>query len=480
MKRVLAVVGLVVLAAGVVAAPPQTSASRPKLSQELLIEKLGSESFAEREAAQAALERAGMAVVPALEAALQSENPEVNRRADRALAAIHRVAESRERLTPKPVRLSFRKMPLSAAVQELKKQTGIPVRLDPLRVAEPTREITCETGELPPWEAVAAFCKAAGVKERFLAELDIPQRQPRGRNYYVQTTPPPPAETVPIELVDGVAEPLPGSRSTAVRVLALPARFPAHRVNLGTGDVLFHFDVTPLPGLNWREVSAIRITRVIDCEGRRGASGLSKQPSVGFNPYEGVIFGGGMAVGWDSDLPANAKTHNNPRVAPVPIKVATLSARSLKLLEGVVVCEVSAANQPLVTIANLPANVGVEHAGPGGVTVTILEADRPKDKGPNVFKVQIETSVRAINPFGVIRMANGSQVADASHLKAFDASGKALRLVTPSSMMRGDGFTTTQVQKCMCMDGLPAKLVYTGSKPVFVEVPFKMENVPLP
>jgi hypothetical protein len=71
--------------------------------------------------------------------------------------------------------------------------------------------------------------------------------------------------------------------------------------------------------------------------------------------------------------------------------------------------------------------------------------------------------------------ASGNQV------KGFDAAGKPVRLnVLTNSDSSSDEFTQTTLTQYSCPDGLPVKLVLTGPKPVMVEVPFKMENVPLP
>ncbi|HXD87671.1 MAG TPA: hypothetical protein VN641_14340 [Urbifossiella sp.] len=477
MKRVLAVLGVFSVGAALASAPPVASSPVGR-TPEQLVERLGADSFAEREAAQAALAQAGPAAQPALETAIRHANPEISRRAERLLAALNRAADSKQRLTAKPVRLAFRDMPVGMAVNELKKLTGIPLQLDASKVANPLRLVTCEIGDLPPWQAVAAFCKAANLTEVFAAEVDVPKAERRGRGYYVPPSPPPPPEKVPVVLADGPYVDLPGSRSSAVRVLAMPAKFPGHRVYLGSGDVLFHCDVAPLPGLNWREVAGVRITNVVDAEGRRGASGISKDA-----PFASMLdFGGGIvAVGWggiggDFEPSQQRTTYPNPRIVPVPIKVATPAARSLKLLEGSVICELATPNQPLVAVSNVAASIGESFAGPGSLKLSVLEAT--VEKGIGVFRVQTETQIERVISFMPVAVPG----MDIDHrLKAFDAAGKPLRITTSqSSEFTNDGLTFTSVMRYTCASGLPAKLVYYGPKPSFVEVPFKMENVPLP
>ena len=219
MIRLLAAMGICTLSVAVLAAPPLESAVSP----ERLVEQLGSESYSEREAAVAALERSGPAVVPALEAATRDPNPEVSKRAAQILTNFNRRADANGRLNAKPVRLAYKQIPLGTAVNDLKARTGINLVLDAENIADPLRLVTCESGELPPWEAVAASCLAAGLKEVFESELPVPKQEQRSRRGYYQPPPPPPLpEAVPVKLTDGKAPTPPGSRSTAVRVI--PAR----------------------------------------------------------------------------------------------------------------------------------------------------------------------------------------------------------------------------------------------------------------
>ena len=99
MNRLLAMVGLFVLTAAMPAAPPTV----PPASPDQLIEQLGSESYAEREAAMTALEKAGVAAIPVLEAAIRNPNPEISKRAVQVLAAgserLHESVERPRRLT---------------------------------------------------------------------------------------------------------------------------------------------------------------------------------------------------------------------------------------------------------------------------------------------------------------------------------------------------------------------------------------------
>jgi hypothetical protein len=486
MMRVPAAVGVFALAvAGLAAAPTPDSV-------EVLVARLGSESFAERESAVAALEAAGPSAIPLLEAAAQSPNPETSRRASVVLAKLRRAGDSKDRLAVKTVRLSYKSVPLGTAVNDLKARTKINLTLDPANVADPLRLVTCETGDLPPWQAVEEFCKAAGLKEVFAAELPVPKAEnTRSRKNYYQPPPPPPAaEAVPVTLADGKYVAHAGTRSGAVRVLALPGTFPAHRVNLGTGDLVFNFDVTPLPGLHWQEVTGVRVTRLIDDAGRFGSGGTVRDVVAPYQDYGNAVFiaGGGQVFfrgGFDGGEPVGPSSYPNRRVVAVPLRVATPTARSLKLLEGVVCCEMTVPNQPLATVENLMKRVGAEVSGAGGVKLTVQEAAATKN-GAATVRVQTVTpspwARQRFNQWGPMQVVVGFETTGpaASPIRAFDAAGKPVKVTVGETNTSGNDGTLTTSMGLTFPDGLPAKLVLMGPRPVVVEVPFKMENITLP
>ena len=67
------------------------------------------------------------------------------------------------RLTAKRVKLDYTDIPLGTAVNDLRVLTGLNIALDPNRVADPLRKITCHTGDVPIWEAVDAFRSGGGA-----------------------------------------------------------------------------------------------------------------------------------------------------------------------------------------------------------------------------------------------------------------------------------------------------------------------------
>jgi len=488
MERFLAAVGACAAAAAAWAANPP--ASPPATAQ--LVARLGAAYYGDREAATRALEAAGPDAIPALEAAARDPNPEVSRRAVGVLAKFCRAADSKTYLVAKTVRLDYAALPLAAALTDLKARTGLPLALDLARVADPLRPVTCQTGDLPAWEAVAEFCRAAGLREVFATDLPVPPPDPQRRRAYYSPPPAPVADAVAVTLADGRYDPLPGSRSTAVRVLALPPSFTGHRVTLGTGDVTLCFDVTPTPGMNWHDVAGVKVTKVIDDAGRFGSAGVARDEAPPQNNYEGqqqvLMLGGGrnpFAMRWDNNgNPILPGSHANPRVVPVPLKLATPAARSLRLLEGVVVAGVVIPEQPLATVENPAGRVGVAVEGANGTTATVLTVD-PAAGGRTTVRVRLESpspwlAQRRRNPWGPLWPDQINPLAVGNQVRAFDAAGGPCAAAAHLTETSDNGATLATVVQLTVPGPAPAKLVVVGPTTIHVEVPFRMENVRLP
>jgi hypothetical protein len=501
MSRLFATVGTLGLAAGIVFAGPGPEAPSPVAVPDL-VARLGSEDFREREAAVAALEKVGPGAIPTLREAMKASDPEVRQRAAAILLKLQRAADSTAKLAPKKLALNYTDVPIGTAVNDLKNRTGLNIIFDHTRVADPLRKVTCVTGELSPWEALDAFCAAAGLKEDFRIELDVPKVQVTGRRAYNPPPQVPAPDAVPIVLIDGKG-PLPvGDRRTAVRVVALPPSFPGHRYTLGTGEMTLCFDVAPVPGLNWQDVTGVRITKLIDDAGRAGGAAAPRRHEIpnDFAEGGGVVVFGGMGGQWAgpgfggrfdprTGAPIYPDTVPNPRIVPVPLKLATPTARSIKRLEGAVLGEITLPNQTLLTINDPSKNTGTAFDGPGQVRLTIESVTDAKGGGtslqlllqyPSPWSVSAR---RGFNPGGLWpeapRQGNAMPV-----VRAFDAAGKPM--VTTGGQSHSDSsddgqtlmqHTTLTYAKSA---GVPAKLVVTGPRPLIVEVPFVMENVPLP
>ncbi len=475
-----------------------------------LLDRLGAGAFAEREQAGRELTGYGPDALPALVHAVRSHpDPEVRRRAADLADKVARQAETAARLVVSPIRLDYAGVPLTAAVADLRGRTGIPLVLD-ADVADPGRSVTVHAGDLPPWEAVAQFCRAAGLHERVRAEVPIgpipgePLISLRRRSPTVGVFHPDAPALVPLVLADGFA-PLPGDRSGGVRVQAVPADFPGHRVVRGVGVVHLCLDVSALPvlagGGRWEEITQVKVRRAEDDHGRPiPAAHRDPAPEADAGSVGWVVFGGGLAAPGllappFGDATGRPTTRPNPRLATVSLRTDDRPTRVLSVLDGVVVGEVTLPNQPLVSVDDLSRAVGHGSGGGGDVRLAVLGfATDPA--GRTTVRVRVDTP----NPWTFPRANRGVNLLNApafqpwlfgptgSPAAAYRFSDAAGRPFTPSEVVPGqmgdDGFRqTTELQfRFDRRDGTgpPARLVLVGEKTVSVEVPFRLRDVPLP
>jgi hypothetical protein len=482
------------LAFGADVANPTAMPSKEAIQS--LVDQLGSEIYGDRESASVKLEKIGLPALDALRVATRSENPEIRDRAIAIAGKIQRFVDSNGRLTPKRVKLSYRNELLGTAFNDLKTKTGLNIILDPNRVANPMKRVTCETKELPVWEALEAFCEAAELREVFTPDLDMPKQA--SRRGYVPPPPAPNADAVPVIMGDGKRERLPGDRSTLVRVLALPSSFPGHRVTLGTGEINFCFDITPAPATAWQDVTAVKISRLVDSAGRLGSAGLEKSQPASFDPTGAIMFAR-PGVAFRMDNMGNTilpDTMPNPRIVMVPLRINTPHAKYLKRLEGTVLGELNVLNQELIVINDPKQNTNTAFSGSGDIRFTVLEAmeaaEMKKGTGPGwgTIRVQLEYPAPWVanarrrglwNPGWPEAPQNPKQ---GYRVDAFDAAGNKVQLSPLQSTMDSNDDGTVMIQTLQYRINsdrkLPAKLVVVGPRTVTAQVPFVMENVPLP
>ncbi|VTR96753.1 Uncharacterized protein OS=Isosphaera pallida (strain ATCC 43644 / DSM 9630 / IS1B) GN=Isop_3204 PE=4 SV=1 [Gemmata massiliana] len=484
-----------------VSAPVPAAAIQSRIAQ--LIARLGAEDFRERESAVSELEKAGVEALAPLRDASKSDNPEVRQRAAVILFKLERRSDSSKMLVPKKIALAYRDTPLGSAINDLKTRTKLNLTLDPARIADPLRGVTCVTaGEVPVWEALEQFCAAAGLCEAHRLELAVPKQQPHGRRVYVPPPTVPLPDAVPIVLIDGKGERLPGARDSAVRVLVMPRTFSGHRVTLGTGETTLCFDVAPLPGLNWQDVVGVKVHKLVDDAGRLGGAGTARPVAQG-GEFEGVAawgggavfvgggFGGGFGGRFDprTGMPIPAETIANPRMVNVPLKLGTPTARTIKRMEGHVLGEIQMPNQNLITITDLAKNTGVAFEGAGQTRLTVVSVGEPKGNAGVVIQVRLEhpspwtvNARRGFNPGGI--WPESPRATQTPTVQAFDANGKQMSSQNNGAFNDSNDDGTMMIQNLNLTfrkdAGAPAKLVLVGPRPVIVEVPFVMENVQLP
>ncbi|CAN5570376.1 hypothetical protein BH11PLA2_BH11PLA2_36250 [soil metagenome] len=475
-----------------------------------LVQKLGSPSYAEREAAGQELLKVGLSALPAVKAAAENNaDPEIRERAAALVEPLSKTFDSSKLLAVKSIKIEYKAVPLAAVIEDLKTKTGILLTLVTGKVADRSRPVTVPAGEYAPWEAVDVVIKASGLREDHRAEFPAPTAPVTGQrgmgrfnrwdydDGQVQNNYTP--STSPILLVDGVDESLPAVRTGGVRVLALPPNFISNRVIRGAGRVIFHLDVAPVPSLGWSVAHGVRITAAEDEDGRPLFSDLKLQSDPmanSYDPWGGGRWGGGRRVFWggggmfqQSYYSGGGGTGNdNPRLLAVAIRTNDRSTTMLKKFEGVVLGDVHTANVPVITIENLPKAVGTISSGPQQSNLTIQDVKK-QDNGSHTVKFKYESLTQwALMQAGgggggnfIGNPDNPSEML--TRCKFYDADGKVLTNPNQdSTSSSGDGFRQTmEVTLRFTKEAkAPVKMVVTGTKVTSVEVPFKMINVRIP
>jgi hypothetical protein len=176
---------LIVLALGLVAliAVPAPAADPARTEQiGMLIEKMGSGDFDEREKATQDLDAIGAPALDLLHKASTSEDAEVRMRAEELVAKIEKRLQSVQFLVPTKVHLVYKQTPLTEAVEDFAKKSGYPIGLFDPQAKLKGRKITLDTGKVTFWAAFDLFCAKAGIVEASFDDIMRlqPPPQPQG------------------------------------------------------------------------------------------------------------------------------------------------------------------------------------------------------------------------------------------------------------------------------------------------------------
>jgi hypothetical protein len=210
---------------------------------------------------------------------------------------------------------------------------------------------------------------------------------------------------------------------------------------------------------------------------------LSVEPRVyGFSVGDGsrvdrAVDDQGQAL--SGTIAANVNVVRGPRGAvsvqqPVlRLKLGDKQARGLKELSGQLAGQVLAPTEALITVKDIFNAVGKTFKGEGGGAIEILAVEK---KGDGEVQIQLR---QESPPF----QADGSRAASLPRL--LDAKGDAYQLVqVPARGRRTNGRVLTQELTLLFRanpgQGDPSSLVLNGVRPVNVQVPFTVANVPLP
>jgi hypothetical protein len=486
---------LLVFLAGCACCTCETSFAEPPerttgTSIAALMAQLGSDRFHEREAASEALEMVGAPAVEALRRATTSEDQEIRRRAVDLVQKIEKRMEAANLLAGRRFHLVYKDVSIPAAVADFVKQTGSPLQLDPGTAARLSgRKITLDSGEVAYWGALDQLCQKAGLVE----SIPVPVPQP-----VIERT----ADAVmvvningtlanhttvqrPAALVEGRPRALPSCDVGAVRIRLLPLTTPLLGHSKNEGEILFGLDVTAEPQVQWQGVIGMRILKAIDDKGL----GLT-QPNLYIG--EAVVPDGALnALVLDSSTRFAGAVARDPRQVPVHLKLAKTPSKMLRELTGIVAAQVQTPPRPLIVVDNILKAAGKTTKSSHGDSLQVLEVEQQAN-GQRRLHIQLESSADAFAVGNRLAMIGGGVLigepplqAGPGNLSLQDATGQPFQLakvLNDSIAANGNRFIqnltlTYQPQKGQ---GEAARLVFTGTRAVIIEVPFTLRDVPLP
>lgn len=458
-----------------------------------LITQLGSTNFTARQEASKQLHLIGGPALEALKKATRSADAEVRRRAIRLVAAIESRVERERLLTPSLVKLSFKNTPIEDAVAELARQSKQPLVLGD-KVGN--RTITLEMGETPFWVALDRFSREAGLVEVDGKDVSIKKLQGAARG--PKNKPPKPAKPRKntkaavyqgkIALVDGTPPQTQTYYAGAMRIKVLAVAGKGGTAK-STDDILLPLNAAFESQIKLEGKLEARISKAVDDQGQILKQAGEELPAAGQ-----VAFGPGSTY-YPSVSPSVASTS---QLVAVRLAKGQKATTELKELTGHILGQVRTPPEALVTVDNVLQAVGKTAKGPQGTTLTLKEIVKQAGGQYRVKAELVGTPETGLQNPMIQRLAllqrggrqiqfqiQSIQTTPSNELSLVDAQGQAFEVSgTYSSIFRGNNQGFTQeiglVFKAKKGQGEPAKLMYTGSRLVNVEVPFTLKNVKLP
>lgn len=470
----------VALVGGLAAADDPPPAPDPVAA---LVARLGHADFAQREDAERRLSDLGPEAVPALREAAASDDPEVARRAGRAVARILHRAENDKLLAPTLVTLAANDAPLDAVLADLSKQSGFDVTL---AAGDGTKPITVKAGKVSFWQAVLAVCDAADLKIAaaggFLAsdagrQLATPRTTARN---------PTTASSIFLEPRNG-AKKRPAVVYGAVLVEAVPVPDAAAPADASIAVL----QVWPEPGLNWQAAAAVRLDRATDAAGQArtaDAAAPLAAPQVYRNNNVVIVNqpnGGVVLVNPNAKVPLPAASA--PAFTPsdrqfvVRLKPAARPAAALADFRGTLYGTVRVGPEPMIALTDLKPDRTADGSHPTGAAD--LRATIRQDAGGK-WRAVVDL---AYDTARVQPDTTGAETGRGVYgLRVSDADGHAYLTYATSMSQTVRGGSTRQTLKVE-FELHPAKL--KGGPPTAVtfwavygkpaEVPFAFTAVPL-
>jgi hypothetical protein len=488
-----------------VAAATVAAGDGPSSDLQRLLKALSSPDFREREAAARTLERLGEPALDPLRRAASQGDAETRRRAGDLVEKIVRRRAVDRLLAPTFLGLDYHRIPLTAAVADISRRTGIPISLYGDPVALGRRTVTLAAQKVTPWQALRLFCVQAGVHE---ADYRSPSSPPvplsgeeirvvregtlvlgqtlvrRGQLSAITIQSP----AMHVELIDGHGPDLPAHLAGSVRVRAAPVGFQ----QAAAGTYTLYLLASGEPRLALEGPTDLRVERAVDENGRAiGAHAIWPPPNEDHDDWPR----GGR-------VPAIVTNRRRGPVA-VGLEVGTGAApKRLGELAGV------------VTLSTFPAELAVTLSKPnesegqsvqsGDVAFTLKTFLRHTDGDVRITaQVRMPYGTRLDSPVaGLIGMpgrgrgmwagqelyVEEARVAGDPEYQGLcltDATGRPFKAVAGDTVISGlfpQWYTVriTALMRPPTPDVEAAKLTFAVRRPATMDVPFVLRDIPLP
>jgi hypothetical protein len=316
-----------------------------------------------------------------------------------------------------------------------------------VRIAD--RPVNLETGEIPFWEAVERFCRAAGLTEERLppeigggpglrADWVLPYDRRRAPGYAARGR---------VALVDGKWSDIPTADTTAIRVRALGKAEIASKE--GDGEEVFRLEVALEPRLRWLATDAAEVRTPA---GDRGHSLGPVYPD-----------------------PRGRTTH----VVPLRLGLGPTPPTVLKELSGTLTVRVLDDPEPQMTVDQITQAGGKTVRAAGRLAVRVVDADQPT---PGQFRVRFEVDAPEGARFsgswhdGRLHLGFGPGPGADYEMVLVNDRGEVLTQGTWGMKMAGGAIQYTL--GCPTAAN-PAKLICMARKVVTLDIPFTLRDVPL-
>jgi hypothetical protein len=459
-----------------------------------LVEQLGSDEFAEREAAEKRLTELGPSVLEELRAGLKSENPETVRRVRELIRKAERRLANEKATAPTLVEINAKDKALDSILADLSKQARCEVVLGGLGPGElANKKLTVSTGgKVPFWEAVLKVCDTADLQIAGVAGFYAPGSVPYLARGKVGVRLAVDIQHAVVLEPRGETPKRPAATCGAVLVESVP--FPRDSTSSQPAALL---QMWPEPRMLWEGTAGLKVAKAVDSAsakltGEYVSPGESLQTDARGTVLVRNPDGTASLVrdtGSGFQLPGTFRA--NPRQAVVRFKAGETSATVAKVLDLTIFATIRSSIEPLSQAAGLEANQAGKGAGSAGVDLSVTY--RRNGAEPLEASVEVTYDPKLVHPAGAgddlpgVKGAGGMLGNHTVYgVRVTDADGKPYTLGITSGINQFDPTGKRFVMKMRLNlypdkdgQGPPTTVTFWGTHARTVDLPVLLKNVPL-